>query len=225
MINVNFMKIFQPFYCKDIVRLGKDYDGGYLINKEDVIKSKKLISLGVGDDYSFEKDFNAINNCDIIAYDGTIDPNQDFLINFYKENKTFINKNIGTGKDEIPFSSLIGDKDVFLKCDIEEHEYSILNDIISNSKLFSGIAIEFHNINTKDHTNDLLNFISKIDLKLIHIHVNNSFYYIDGDQCIPDIIELSFTSSNNISLDESIILPHALDMPNISDREEFKIIF
>ena len=112
-----------------------------------------------------------------------------------------------------------------MKCDIEEHEYSILNDIISNSKLFSGIAIEFHNINTKDHTNDLLNFISKIDLKLIHIHVNNSFYYIDGDQCIPDVIELSFTSSNNISLDESIILPHALDMPNISDREEFKIIF
>lgn len=225
MINVTFPKIFQPFYCKDMVRLGKDYDGGYIVNKHDIIKSKKLISLGVGDDFSFEKDFHAINNCEIVAYDGTINPNQDFLINFYKDNKTFINKNIGTGKDEVLFSSIIGDSDVFLKCDIEEHEYGILNDIIRHSNLFSGIAIEFHNINSKDNANNLLNFISKINLKLVHVHVNNSFYYINGQECIPDVIELSFTSSDNITLDESIILPHILDMPNISDRDEFKITF
>jgi len=225
MLKVKFLKIFQPFYCKDIVRLGKDYDGGYLVNKQDVLKSKKLLSLGVGDDVSFEKDFSAINDCNIVAYDGTINPNQPFLFDFYKDNKTFINKNIGTGYNEVDFKSIIGDSDIFLKCDIEENEYGILNDIITHSKLFSGITMEFHNINAKDHFNTLLNFISKIDLKLVHVHVNNSFYFITDNGCIPDVIELTFSSSDNLVLDEAIKFPHPLDMPNMSEREEFEISF
>ena len=100
MIRTKFLKIFQPYFCEDIIRLGKDNDGGYLVNKQDILKSKKLISLGVGDDVSFEMDFMKLNDCPITAFDGTIDPNQEFVKNFYTGNKTFINKNIGNKKEE-----------------------------------------------------------------------------------------------------------------------------
>jgi len=225
MIRTRFLKIFQPYFCEDIVRLGKDNDGGYLVNKQDILKSKKLLSLGVGDDVSFEKDFMAINDCPIVAFDGTINPEQEFVKNFYSGNKTFINKNVGTKEGEVDFKSLLGEQDVFLKCDIEEHEYSILNDIIIHSKLFTGITIEFHNINGLDHFNELLNFIAKVELKLVHIHVNNWFYYKTEQGCIPDVIELTFTSSDNVVLDDEIKFPHKLDMSNRPGGEDFQITF
>lgn len=225
MIRAKFLKIFQPYFCEDIVRLGKDNDGGYLVNKQDILKTKKLLSLGVGDDYSFEKDFMSLNKCPIMAFDGTIDPNQQFLSDFYKNDRTFINKNIGNKEGEVSFKSILGEQDIFLKCDIEEHEYGILKDIIINSKLFTGIAIEFHNINGKDHFNELLNFIAKVELKLVHIHVNNWFYYTTEQGCIPDVIELTFTSSDNVTLDDTIKFPHKLDMSNRPGGEDFQIVF
>jgi hypothetical protein len=225
MIRAKFLKIFQPYFCEDIVRLGKDNDGGYLVNKQDILKTKKLLSLGVGDDYSFEKDFMALNDCPIVAFDGTIDPNQEFIKNFYSGDKNFINKNIGNKEGEVSFKSILGQQDVFLKCDIEEHEYDILNDIIIHSKLFTGIAIEFHNINGKDNFNELINFIAKVELKLVHVHVNNWFYYTTEQGCIPDVIELTFTSSDNVTLDDNIKFPHKLDMSNRPGGEDFKIVF
>lgn len=225
MIRAKFLKIFQPYFCEDIIRLGKDNDGGYLVNQQDILKSKKLLSLGVGDDVSFEKDFMAINNCPIVAFDGTINPDQEFVKNFYFGDKQFINKNIGTKEGEVSFKSILGEQDVFLKCDIEEHEYDILNDIIIHSKQFTGIAMEFHNINGKDHFNELLNFIAKVELKLVHVHVNNWFYYKTEQGCIPDVIELTFTSSDNVILDDNIKFPHKLDMSNRPGGEDFQIVF
>jgi hypothetical protein len=225
MIRTKFLKIFQPYFCEDIIRLGKDNDGGYLVNKQDILKSKKLISLGVGDDVSFEMDFMKLNDCPITAFDGTIDPNQEFVKNFYNGNKTFFNKNIGNKKEEVSFKSILGEEGAFLKCDIEEHEYGILNDIIINSKLFTGIVIEFHNINGLDHFNELINFIAKVELKLVHVHVNNWFYYKTEQGCIPDVIELSFTSSDNVVLDDNIKFPHKLDMSNRPGGEDFQIMF
>jgi hypothetical protein len=225
MIRAKFLKIFQPYFCEDIIRLGKDNDGGYLVNKQDILKSKKLLSLGVGDDVSFEKDFMAVNDCPIVAFDGTINPDQEFVKTFYSGNKTFINKNIGNKEGEVSFKSLLGEESTFLKCDIEEHEYEILNDIIIHSKQFTGIAIEFHNINGKDNFNELLNFIAKVELKLVHVHVNNWFYYKTEQGCIPDVIELTFTSSDNVVLYEDIKFPHKLDMSNRPGGEDFQITF
>jgi hypothetical protein len=225
MINLRFLKIFQPYLCNDIIRLGKDYDGGYLVNKQDILESKKLINIGVGSDCSFEKSFTEINDCSVVSFDGTIDSNQDFIKEYHVGNKTFINKNVGNKSNEIAFPSILTEPNSFLKCDIEGGEYDILDDIIKSSGLLKGMVIEFHGISNQDHFNNLLNFIGKVNLKLIHIHVNNYFYYITDTGCIPDIVELSFSASDNLIYDKNIQLPHTLDMPNCPDREEFKIYF
>ena len=232
-ITVTFPKILQPFHCDDIVRLGKDNDGGYLVNKQDIVKSKNLLSLGIGEDWSFETDFSSINDCSINAYDQSLNTSLlkskgDLHIaynKFFTGNRVHVEKNIGNKYNEIPFSTIATNPDTFLKCDIEGEEYNILDDLIIHTKLFTGMVLEFHGINKPENYSRLINFISKIDHKLLHVHVNNYFYYKTDNGCIPDILELSFTSSPNIRLAKEINMPNKLDMPNNPDGEEFKILF
>ena len=232
-ITVTFPKILQPFYCEDIIRLGKDNDGGYLVNKQDIVKSKNLLSLGIGEDWSFEKDFLSINDCSINAYDQSLNTSllqskDDLQIaynEFFTGNKVHVEKNIGVGYNEIQFNTIATNPDTFLKCDIEGAEYNILDDLIIHTKLFTGMVLEFHEINKPENYSSLINFISKVDHKLLHVHVNNYFYYKTDNGCIPDILELSFTSSTNIRLAREIDMPNNLDMPNNPDGEEFRILF
>jgi hypothetical protein len=221
--DITLPKIFEPFHCSNIVRLGKDYDGGYLVNYEDVLKSTRLISFGIGNDVSFEEDFVKINDCRVDAYDGTIDHCAEF---FSSPNKNLYIANIGHSSGNKRLSEILTEEDrnVFLKCDIDGAEYEILDELIEHSHKFSGIAIEFHQVYEYTLFNLLSNFIAKTNLKLIHTHLNNNSYIEIPNGYIPDCVELSFTSSNNISL-SSISLPHKLDMPNMSSRDDFRILF
>lgn len=48
---------FRPKLLNDLIRIGHAFDGGYVVNTTSVLHSHFLISLGVNDDWSFEKDF------------------------------------------------------------------------------------------------------------------------------------------------------------------------
>jgi hypothetical protein len=224
MKTINLPKIFKPFYCDDLIRLGKNNDGGYIVNKSDIKKTQKLLSFGIKDDWSFEEDFYKINSCSIDAYDGTINSDDELkLKSFFNESKKYFSKNIGNKENEIKFSSIILDS-CFLKCDIEGSEYDILDDIILNSYKITGMVIEFHDIEKYDNFNNLTNFISKINQKLIHVHINNWMYFETPNGFLPSVVELTFSSSDNLIYKE-VDLPNKLDMPNCPDREDFKIYF
>ena len=71
----------------DLIRLGKDFDGGYLVSETDVERASVLISLGVFDDWSFETDFLKINNVAVYAYDASVNLTffaKRFLKSFYR---------------------------------------------------------------------------------------------------------------------------------------------
>lgn len=219
MKNMTLPKIFQPFACEDLIRLGKDNDGGYLVNKEDVMSSKRLLSFGIGQDTSFETDFIKQNAVDVLTFDQSVND-----LNIKTDKITHYPINVG--KNNIEDILTKSGNSLFLKCDIDGGEYEILNTIIRNSHRFTGAAIEFHNITTPNAFNDLTNFIGKFDLRLIHIHANNYSYIIADDINFADVIELSFSSSRkNTYLSDVISLPHRLDMPNNPNDEDFKIHF
>jgi hypothetical protein len=221
MKQINLPKVLMPFSCNDLVRIGKDNDGGYLINLEDVNKTTTLLSFGVGEDISFERHFTAINKCPVIAYDNTV---SNIHTDFFQNDNSHVEKNV---VDDISFINTLKDlpDNVFLKCDIDGSEYYILEDIIRNDNKFSGISMEFHSITNYDNFNSMTNFISKTSLKLVHTHINNYAYINREGQYIPDVVELSFSSSDNISYSNSISLPNKLDMPNNPTGEDFMLFF
>ena len=51
----NFLK---PYKVKNLIRFGRKFDGGYLVCSDAIQKIENLITLGVGDDVSFEIDID-----------------------------------------------------------------------------------------------------------------------------------------------------------------------
>ena len=56
----------------DLIRFGKNNDGGYLIEKNSILDSDVLISAGISWDYSFEEDYLKQVKKQISCYDHTI---------------------------------------------------------------------------------------------------------------------------------------------------------
>ena len=50
----------KPFLTKSLIRLGHNSDGGYIINNEILDKSKTLLTFGLADEFSFEKDYKSL---------------------------------------------------------------------------------------------------------------------------------------------------------------------
>lgn len=96
-MNIIKASLFKIFDTKTLIRVGnpnnklnlkkENGDGGYTVEKKSVINSRYLISLGRGEDISFEMEFLSINNkAKVCSYDGST--NLFFLIKFFL--KTFI---------------------------------------------------------------------------------------------------------------------------------------
>ena len=56
----------------DLIRIGRNFDGGYLVSKSDIDRSEILIGLGINDDWSFEEDFLHRKKVDVFAYDASV---------------------------------------------------------------------------------------------------------------------------------------------------------
>jgi hypothetical protein len=66
-------KKFKPNFNSDLIRIGKSNDGGYVVSKKSLHITKSLISFGLNDDWSFEKNFKKINkNITMFVYDGQV---------------------------------------------------------------------------------------------------------------------------------------------------------
>ena len=115
--------ILKPFKSNksNLLRVGPKKDGGYIIDKRVINKSKTVITCGLNDDWEFEKHYLKINpEGNVIAYDHTVNKKfwkkrfkKDFLalillkkINIYKildvfkyiDYKFFFKKNIHVTK-------------------------------------------------------------------------------------------------------------------------------
>lgn len=238
---------FSLKQAKDLIRIGRDNDGGYLVSKIDVEKSDLLIGLGICDDWSFEKDFTLINDVDVLAYDASLhfrfwvkqaiietlkNPFSFYVLEkwfsyhrFFKGNHKLIKKFVGLNspdKNHCTFIDVLNEtesENIFLKIDIEGSEYRFLDEIIANEERFTGLVIEFHDCDI--HLKKIEDFIKKFSLNLIHIHVNNSApKRLDDD--LPLVLELTFSKYADCT--SGYVLPHNLDMPNTKKRSDYKLI-
>jgi hypothetical protein len=62
----------KPQHEYDLIRLGQDNDGGYLVDKKSIDDSKSLITLGLGFDWTFEKNYYAFHGRPVYCYDHSV---------------------------------------------------------------------------------------------------------------------------------------------------------
>lgn len=96
-----FESYLKPFKVSrsNLIRVGPKKDGGYIIHKDTIQYTKKIVSLGLNDDWEFEKSFLKKNKiCSVVAYDHTINKKfwfRRFLLdckNFFLLKKIKINQ-------------------------------------------------------------------------------------------------------------------------------------
>ena len=67
------LTFLRPVVVKELCRVGNLSDGGYVMSRLAIERSDVMLSLGLGENWSFEKAFSAINkNASIDIYDHTV---------------------------------------------------------------------------------------------------------------------------------------------------------
>ncbi|MDR2408408.1 MAG: FkbM family methyltransferase [Bacteroidales bacterium] len=59
----------HPIKLDDLVRIGNEYDGGYILSERQIGKTGIVLSFGVRDDWTFEEDFSRRKEVRIYSYD------------------------------------------------------------------------------------------------------------------------------------------------------------
>jgi len=251
MKSVTITKALEPTECADLIRLGKDFDGGYLVSRRDVDASDGLIGLGVYKDWSFERDFRAMNKVSVDTYDRSVGVRfffQDILrkiLRIYNLPK-FINA-VAVFFSYFYFfgQSGVSHHRQFIGLDIPPNVITLKQAMqrIGSENTFLKIDIEGSEYRILNdllesaertsglaiefhdcdlHLDRILAFVDAYPLSLVHFHINTgSHVSADG---IPLVLELTFSSSEKGG-DGAASLPHALDMPNKKGASEFEVHF
>ena len=243
-------KNFKPDGAYELIRMGSDHDGGYLVDPKSIEQSNALIALGIGRNWSFEKDFLERKSVRIHAY--------DYSIGLGYWIKHFLKRVLAVliGRFSAPFDAV----KLFLEFKIFFKDSAVLYlekvgtapgcdtnlkkalDRLDRAPLFLKVDIEGYEyqileeiIRCKDDLTGLViefhsvsdnieqieDFINKIGITLIHIHPNNNRLDEEGD---PKAIELTF-SKNPTKLEDKFIHPHALDQNNVPRKDSVSLRF
>lgn len=243
----NFLK-FR--HAEDLIRIGRDNDGGYLISENDLRKSEILISGGINDDWSFESDFHSINQVSIKAYDGSISA-QKFLKKLVHKIITFPFKLSTKGLVEkyIIFAGYIKffrNNKMHIKKHISKvnqknsHSMESIFEKINSKKIFLKLDIEGSEYELLDeivrHKHRLTGLViefhncsnnaGKIEnfvknIDLPIAHIHANNSIQSNNDIIPELLEITF--SKNAKYIDSVSLPHPLDMPCIKNKEEIEL--
>jgi|TARA_B110000285_G_scaffold121318_1_gene137172 hypothetical protein len=243
MINANLPIQLKPQHAFKLIRLGKKNDGGYSIGYNSVYHSKVLISLGLSDDWSFEKHFKRTNpRLNILCFDDTLDLyymvktffQQCLRFFFFRSNylvRSFVNifdylffikkkiKKKRISYNDIQSITKRFNKKIFIKMDIEGSEYRVLNDLIKIKKKLTGLAIEFHDVDL--NIKKILSFNKKIGLKLVNIHANSGGAIENN---FPTTIELAYDKDPVVE-EKFFVYPSKIDQINRITDVDIKILF
>lgn len=232
------LDFLRPTAVDDLVRLGADCDGGYVISQRCMDHASALLSLGIGDDWSFDRDWNKLKPQDRIhAYDGTMDwqslgnvQHSNFL-DFWRHPKIHFPINIascssGTTQGLDRALSVLDCENIFVKIDIEGGEWNLVNYLCSNNPTITGMVIEFHDIGRlRDWFIDCVNKLSRY-FDIVHLHGNNTCFQCDDG--LPSVIELSFCHKRllpSTNVKRSDIYLHDLDRPNLATLPDIELFF
>lgn len=242
----------RPRSASRFERVGRANDGGYMVDSRDLVAANGLISLGINDDWSFDRAFVRRNAVPVHGYDGSISrlrfarrlvagvlkrhslqgirDSAALLVGFVtffsgrnRHFKRFVGN--GGGRHDVTMTEVL-------------HHASSRH----LSRPFLKIDIEGSEYTILDElvhaapvTTGLVIEFHDCDQHLEEIrgfiaayplrlaHVHANNYSPIGAGGIPKVLELTFSSSEGLG--QASALPHALDMPNDKDAPEIALSF
>jgi hypothetical protein len=225
---LKLVKLMRPWAMRSTpkVRIGNDYDGGYVLPST-VLTCDAVLSVGVGPDVSFDLAL-AQRGARVFQFDHTVIgvPEHQKHGNFIFEKKGWGSSSEGdflTLEDMLSRLNAVKPQRSLFKFDIEGAEYEVLDACRpEHFEGFSVIACEIHDL---DKLTEPLFFASvrrsleKLNAHHVpvHLHANNyQSMILVGGIPIPKVLELSFLRKDldhfpNISSDP---IPGPLDRPN-----------
>jgi len=231
--SLNALILYKCPYQK--IRIGSQNDGGYVI--ADLPGTYDMfLSGGVANDINFEKALLDIYpDLECHAYDGTIGEINDTnnRITFFKKNLGNTNTDLTTNWD----TYLNKYTDIFIKMDIEGHEFKILPEFLSKMSNIKQLVFELHSpqdISSYPNYYKNLQFIKNKDMfslleminkthTLIHFHANNGpGVHEIARITIPNVFELTYIRNDYVSekIQNNESLPTTLDMQNNPDAAD-----
>ena len=225
---IDYKSLLQPHELldDDLIRLGSNGDGGYVVPKKAIENCNLLISLGVGTNCSFDLAYiNRNKNAKVIFYDGTVDSVPNYSA-FRKDSFDFKRENIS--EENVANILEASTEEYFLKMDIEGGEYSLLfienpKDVLRNCRC---IATEIHWIDDKNNKfANLMRLFELANFKIVHLHGNvcgGTFSY--NGLNIPKVIELTFLKKEYVGEKKNSTFPiSGLDFANMHWRKDIAI--
>jgi hypothetical protein len=223
--------VYSPINQK--FHFGCNGDGGYVII--DGYDYDYFISCGIENNVTFENDFcNYKNYISGLAFDGTVNrpSNLSNNIDFLKINISCENTDNTTNLNEETKNY----KNIFIKMDIESHEWKWLKSF-NNLNNCKQIILEVHGLFDerwqklgKYEYEDILLGLEKINKThfLVHFHGNNCADTIELNSILyPSVGELTFIRKNDCLIDgfNKLPLPSNLDYSNNSKEKDIDLNF
>lgn len=209
----NLIELLRTYDVKSPkIRIGnQERDGGYIINELLVNHTKKLISIGIGGEDSFECDWlSRFPDKPIELYDGCCPCSAVCRNNPEQVNKTifYTQHNVGYEPGNVPLNIIVdGKKDILLKVDIETAEYKVFDHVQLDD--VTGLVIEVHDLDVPRNVEKLTQLMTEnfSNLLLFHVHGNSWAQTFDLNisknpklpiiiKDFPRTVELTFVNKN-----------------------------
>lgn len=213
----------------NFVRVGKPYDGGYVL-ADDFSADMTVYSFGIAGDASFDKQL-ADKGLNIHMYDHTIAslPENHEKFHFHKTGISDVDEAENSKLSMKTILEMNGDAEnnnLILKMDVEGAEWDFLNSVDSELlNQFTQITFELHRLTDEKNAQNVLSALDKLNQthQLVWIHANN-FGHIEkaGELEIPAYVEVTYLNKRRYSFrDGECYFPLEIDMPDDPGIEEF----
>lgn len=223
---LNLLNLFRPWHMANYnkIRLGSPNDGGYVLPSL-ALESNLLVSIGIGNDISFDAEF-AKQGARIYQFDHTIEapPYTHPSMHFFRKGW-----GAAASAELMSFDQIVDVVDwtnarhPVLKFDVEGAEWDGLNSMSpEHLARFEIVTAEFHNIEQIFHRANydrVFSAFSKLAARHvpIHLHVNNyqGVTLVSGVP-VPCVIELTYLRRDRgvFGGHSSEPIPGPLDQPN-----------
>jgi hypothetical protein len=229
----DFFNSIKPINTNyDLIRIGGNSDGGYLI-PNDIADITTCFSPGVSKISDFENELAQKGiKCFLADYSVEAPPIKHALFDFEKKYLGSKNDDVFMTLESWVKSKSPNESDLILQMDIEGSEFEVI--IESSLELlnkFRILVIEFHKLDTLLLSNEGFRLIDLTFMKLlknfeiVHIHPNNCSKPLKCDGfVIPPVMEFTFLRKDRISYkSKSSTFPHKLDRPNKPKNTDFPL--